>query len=128
MDISDILIVILGAIMVIFAVGSVAACVAFIFYDYGFDVGTGEQIGYISEVEYTGWLWQPATIKLISIEPTFSSSDTSWHYGSASGEITEKAKTFMKTHEKVIVTYEVRRVADKWEYSNRVIATGIRQA
>ena len=100
---------------------------AALFFSFGLSTGVGEQAGYISEVEQSGWLWRPAEVRLISIEPTFSEKDTSWEYGSASDNVTAECKKFMKSHEKIVVTYEVRQVTANWEYANRVVITGIRK-
>lgn len=111
------LILTLGIVVILIGVGT--------FYSLGFDSGVGEQTGYISEVEQSGVFWRPAEIRLISIEPTYSSTDTVWYYGTPNQEITDKAKNFMKTHEKVIVKYEIRHIAERWNYANRVIITDI---
>lgn len=116
--------IVLGIIVAI-AIVSGIFMVALVFIDFGLDTGAGEQTGYIAEVEQSGWLWRPAEIRLISIEPTYSETDTGWYYGSSSPEITELAKKYMKNHEQVIVSYELRSVATRWEYVNRVIITGI---
>jgi len=121
-EFGDVLIVILIILSVVFTVGF---CVAAIFYDFGLDIGNGEQTGYISEVEYNGWIWQTTQISLISINPTYSSEDTAWHYATPNKEITDKAKEFMKEHTPVIVKYETRRITGRWEYSHRVIITDI---
>jgi len=87
--------------------------------------GTGQQIGYVSEIENAGILWRPVEIVLIGSEATFSSSQTSWEYASASPEITELARHYMKTHEKVIVKYESVMIVYAWEYSNPTRITSI---
>jgi len=87
----------------------------------GFDQGSGEQIGYISEVESNGIFWRPVEIRLISIEPTFSNSDTVWYYGSPSTEITEKAMRCLKNHAKVTVKYETFQYVEPWSYSHRTL-------
>lgn len=97
-------------------------------FEFGLDVGNGEQVGYISEIENNGFLWQPTDVKLISVEPTFSQTDTAWHYAVANEEITEKARNYMNTHEKVVVKYTTYVFAGRWEYSHRTIITGISSA
>jgi len=96
-----------------------------IFISFGLSSGGGEQVGYISEVERNGIFWRPVEIRLISIEPTYSQTDTAWYYGSISDDITEKAVMHMKNHDKVIVKYETRLLVTNWEFSNRVIMTDI---
>lgn len=119
----------LWGLVIIFVVCLVVIIVGYsIFFDWGFDSGHGQQIGYISEVENNGWIWRPTEIRLISIEPTFSESDTVWYFAPESSEITAKAILSMKTHEKVIVKYEVWTSANHWDYSSRVIMTDIRPA
>lgn len=111
-------------------------CGGFIFAVFGFgstfhislDPGSGEQIGYISEVEAGGIIWRPDQITLIGSEATFSSSQTSWSYASASPEITDQARHYLKTHEKVIVRYETSLVAFGWEYSEASKITNITKA
>lgn len=80
--------------------------------------GSGQQIGYISEVENSGFIWRPDEIVLIGSEATFSSAQTAWDYASDSPEITTRAKEYLKSHQKVIVEYETMFVAFGWEYSN----------
>jgi hypothetical protein len=102
--------------------------IGFGFFEFGLDVGNGEQVGYISEIENNGFLWQPTDVKLISIEPTFSQTDTAWHYAVVNEEITEKARNYMNTHEKVVVKYTTYTFAGRWEYSHRTIITEITSA
>jgi len=125
---SDGIEVVVGLFVVLSIVVVVALTGVMIFYDIGLDSGNGEQIGYISEVEQNGWLWRPPEVRLISSEPTYSSSDTVWYYGVPSKEMTDLARKYLKTHEKVIVSYEVRQVASRWDYSTRVIITDIKPA
>jgi hypothetical protein len=95
------------------------------FFEFGFNIGNGEQVGYISEIENDGFLWQPTDVKLISVEPTFSETDTAWHYAVLDESITEKARYYMNTHEKVVVTYVTHQFEGRWDYSHRTIITEI---
>lgn len=88
---------------------------------FGFDSGTGEQIGYISEVESNGIFWRLVEIRLISAEPTFSDSDTVWYYGSSSQEVIEKAVRCLKTHDVITVKYKTYRFVKPWDYSHRTL-------
>lgn len=97
-------------------------------FEFGLDVGQGEQVGYISEIENNGFIWQPTDVRLISVEPTFSQMDTAWHYGVINEEVTEKARRFMNTHEKVVVKYETHMFEGRWDYSHRTIITDILSA
>lgn len=90
--------------------------------------GIGEQIGYIAEVEKSGLLWQPVNIVLIGSEATFSESQTSWNYASASQEVTDIARKFLKSHEKAIVKYETSTWVFSWDYSSAVKIVNISPA
>jgi hypothetical protein len=109
-------------------VGTPIVIASLIFFDVGLDTGSGEQLGYVSEVEQNGIFWKPTEIRLISIEPTYSESDTVWYYGVLSPELTERSKQSMRSHEKVIVNYETRLAVAKWDYASRTIITDIRSA
>ena len=87
--------------------------------------GTGQQIGYIAEVQNHGIVWRPDEIVLIGSEATFSDSQTSWEYASASPEITELSKHYLKSHEKVVVKYETVFLVYGWEYSHTTRITNI---
>lgn len=115
----------IGAFIILSVVLLVALMVTIVFYDVGLDSGSGEQIGYISEVETGGWIWKTTEIKLISVEPTFDEGDTSWHFATTDVETTNKARQFMRTHEKVIVKYETWQAAPRWYYANRYPAVDI---
>jgi len=114
------------ALVILFVI---VICVVFVSYstcyDWGFNTGTGEQTGYISEVMNDGWLWQPTKITLLSIVPTYSSEDTSWYYSPQNDDITKIAIKAMRDHSKVTVSYITKGSVPRWEYSNRVIITNI---
>ena len=90
--------------------------------------GSGEQIGYISEVSNSGVVWQPTAIDLINSEPTYGGAQTSWRYGSAGPEIDAAAREYLNRHEKVIVTYETRVLVFGWDFAECDIITGIKPA
>jgi hypothetical protein len=108
-------------ISIFVVMGVILSC----FCEVGFDTGSGEQVGYISEIEHNGVFWKPAEIKLISIEPTYSSTDTVWYYGSGSDDITRNATQHMRNHDKVVVKYETRVMTFYWDYSHRIVITNI---
>lgn len=116
----------LGAVLItiVFVLVAVIFGVS-IFADWGFDTGHGQQIGYISEVENNGWIWQPTEITLISVVPTFSSQDTVWKYASNDPEIVDTARLVMDTHDKVVVKYETRFIVTRWDFSHRTVITEI---
>jgi len=95
-------------------------------YHVGFNTGSGEQIGYISEVANSGILWRPDQVHLINSEPTYSKSQTTYAYGVNSTEITKLARQYVKSHERVIVTYREEWAVPSWEYHSNVIITDIR--
>lgn len=96
-----------------------------IFFNFGLDTGHGSHIGYISEIENNGWIWQPTTITILNIQPTYSDKDTSWTYAVANKELEEIAKAALVNKSVVAVHYETRQITSKWEYSSRTIITGI---
>lgn len=111
--------------IIIMVVAIAALCGYTVLYDWGLNTGTGQQIGYVSEVMNDGWLWQPTQITLLSTVPTYSEKDTSWDYAPANDQITETAKSAMDSRSKVIVHYTTRFSVARWQFSNRVIITGI---
>jgi hypothetical protein len=116
---------IVGFILLLSITAGALVTVSIIAYDFGLDTGSGEQIGYISEVENNGWIWKPTEIRLISINPVYTTGDTSWYYATSSKEITSRARGFMKNHTPVVVSYEVVMFTSRWDYSSRVIITDI---
>jgi len=112
--------------------GICLACVIiallFLLYHVGFSTGHGEQIGYISEVSNSGIIWRPTQVNLINSEPTYSDSQTSYDYGVDSDKITALAKKYVKSHEKVIVTWRDEFAVPAWEYHSSTIITDIKPA
>ena len=94
------------------------------FVSFGLDSGEGKQVGYIGEVEESGILWRPPEVRLLNIITTMSRSDTSWHYG-IEHNLKDEAIKYQNENTPVEVTYEVRRIAWRWEYANRIIITQI---
>lgn len=119
-------------VVIFFGVICVACCLGTIGFFFSvlisLNPGTGQQIGYIAEVENSGIFWRPDEIVLIGSEATFSNSQAAWEYASASPEITRMARYYLKTHEKVVVEYETVLVAYGWEYSHPTRITSIRLA
>jgi len=89
--------------------------------------GSGNQIGYISEVSNNGFVWKPTQISLINSEPTYG-SQTDWAYGSRSKEIEETAMKYLDSHQKVIVHYEGYFSVWGWEYPTTEVITSIEPA
>jgi hypothetical protein len=118
-----------GDILSVFFIMVVVAIAALIgaamFYDFGLSTGHGSHVGYVSEIENEGWLWQPTTITVLNIQPTYSNKDTSWTYAVANSCITEIAKAALVNKSVVTVTYETRQVTANWEYAGRTMITGI---
>lgn len=92
--------------------------------DFGLDVGTGKQAGYIAEIEESGIFWRPPELRLLNIIPTMSEGDTSWHYG-IDPKLKETALEYSRTNTPVTVHYRVERFVWNWEYANRVIIYNI---
>lgn len=127
----DIIEVFLGVVVLTILAMVAVAVISAVFADdgalgFGAISGEGEQIGYISEVTNTGFVWKPTEVRLINSEPTYSDEDTSYYYAVASKDIETKAKTAMKSHEKVVVKYVIQNV-EPWAYSHRVVIVDIRE-
>lgn len=87
--------------------------------------GSGEQAGYISEVQNSGLLWRPVSITLIGSESTFSSTQTSFEYGATTPEIADKARQYLHTHQKVSVQYDTHLAVFAWNYAHASLITNI---
>ena len=111
--------------IIVFGIIILVAIVVFSCFDFGFDSGAGSQTGYISEVDHHGLFWQPTAVRLISIMPTYSESDTAWHYGIKDQEIATVAQQAMKDHKKVTVYYETHFFVWSWDYAYRSVITKI---
>ena len=75
-------------------------------FDFGLYSGSGNQIGYISEVETNGMFYHQPTVHLISINPVYSNSDTSWQFGLDNPDLVTNATDAMNSHEPVVVYYK----------------------